>query len=147
MIDEILKSDEIKSEIRKNSIDEKYIISIKCSLKDKIVEKNEIMNEEEIKNFIKVELEKASEEQEKIRIAEEQEKARLAKEREMRRKQQEKIKMNGGGYCSWRCKHYYEEFLDSRGGIIGNFDSGGYVEYYCRLGHSIADGCFCKDFE
>lgn len=50
-------------------------------------------------------------------------------------------------YCSINCIHYYEEFLDSGGGIVGDFDSEGYVEYYCNLGHTIVDGRFCEDYE
>ena len=146
-INEIFESDEIKSEIRKNNIDQIYIISIKDDLKDKLITKKQNMSEEEIKNFIKTELEKAIKEQEKVRIAKEQEKAKIAKEKELNRKKFENNKMNRGGYCGFGCKHYYEEFLDSGGGIVGDFDSDGYVEYYCNLGHSLADGRFCEDYE
>ena len=31
--------------------------------------------------------------------------------------------------------------------IVGDFDSEGYVEYYCGLGHSLSYGSFCKDYE
>ena len=55
--------------------------------------------------------------------------------------------MTHGGYCSFNCRHYHEEFLDSYGGIVGDFDGAGYVEYYCNLGHSIVHGRFCKDYE
>lgn len=52
-----------------------------------------------------------------------------------------------GGYCGFECIHYYEEFMDSGGGIVGDFDSEGYVEYYCNLGYPLSDGSFCKYFE
>lgn len=59
----------------------------------------------------------------------------------------EKPKMAHGGYCSLSCRHCYEEFFDSGGGIVGDFDSGGYYEYYCRLGHPVAIGSFCEYYE
>ena len=63
------------------------------------------------------------------------------------RREMEKNKMTNGGYCSFNCKHFYEEFLYSGGMIVGDFDSEGVVEYYCNLGHSVAIGNFCKDYE
>ncbi len=155
MIDELFESSEIKFEINYNNIDQKYILSIKDNLKNKLIDKTEDMSEEEIKQFIKTELEKAikqekariAKEKEKARIAEEKKKARIAEEQERRRKELEWIEINGGGYCSLSCRHCYEEFLDSGGGIVGDFDSEGYVEYYCHLGHSISFGSLCKDYE
>ena len=138
LIDEIFESPDIKSEIVKNRIDERYIISIKDSLKNKLIDKKENLSEYEIKDYIKTELMKATNEMEK---------ARIAKEKEMSRKKIEMNKMNHGGYCGFGCKHYYEEFLDSGGAIVGDFDSDGYVEYYCNLGHSVVHGCFCKYYE
>lgn len=76
-----------------------------------------------------------------------EENARIAKENEMKRTKTEPHEKSSGGYCSINCMHYREEFLDSSGGIIGDFDSEGYVEYYCTLGHSISHGSFCKDYE
>ena len=76
-----------------------------------------------------------------------EENARIAKENEMRLKTIENNNMTHGGYCSFNCIHYREEFLDSYGGIVGDFDSEGYVEYYCNLGHNISNGSFCKDYE
>lgn len=137
-IDEIFDSDEIKSEIRKNNIDSTHVLSIKDSLKNKIINKRENMSESEIKHFIKTELEKVIREQERVKIT---------KEKEMRSRKIEDAKPVHGGYCSLSCRHYYEEFFNSGGGIVGDFDSGGYVEYYCRLGHSISHGSFCKDYE
>ena len=136
-IDEILESEEIKSEIRKNNINQIQVNSIKNSLKNKIIHNREEMSEEEIKYFIKTELEKASEKQKKAKIAKEK----------MSSKKIEKNKIAQGNYCNLNCRHCYEEFLDSGGGIVGDFDDGGYVEYYCRLGHSLSFGRFCDDYE
>ena len=136
-IDEILESEEIKSEIRKNNINQIHVNSIKNSLKNKIIHNREEMSEEEIKYFIKTELEKASEKQKKAKIAKEK----------MSSKKIEKNKIAHGNYCNLNCRHCYEEFLDSGGGIVGDFDDGGYVEYYCRLGHSLSFGRFCDDYE
>ena len=155
MIDEIFESEEIKLEISKNNIDRKHIIPIKDSLKSKLIDKEEDMSEEEIKDFIKKELykvvkqEKAriAREKEKARIEKEKREARLAEEKERRRRELEWIEMYGGGYCSLSCSHCYEEFFDSGGGISGDFDAGGYSEYYCNVGHSVSFGSFCKDYE
>ena len=76
-----------------------------------------------------------------------EENARIAKEKEMRSKKIENNEKSSGGYCSFNCIHYCEEFLDSAGGIVGDFDSEGYFEYYCNLGHRISDGSFCEDYE
>lgn len=138
MIDEIFESEEIKSEIRKNKIDQIHVKSIKDQLKNKIITQRENMSEQETKYFIKKELEKAGKEQEQTRIA---------KEKEMNSKKIKENKVSYGGYCSLSCIHYYEEFLDSGGSIVGDFDSEGYVEYYCRLGHPLVDGRYCKDYE
>ena len=77
----------------------------------------------------------------------EQKKARIAKEKEVTAKKTEENTMIHGGYCSLNCRHCYEEFLDSGGGIVGDFDIEGNVEYYCRLGHPISYGSFCEDYE
>ena len=148
MIDEIFESAEIKLEIRKNKIDQLHVISIKDNLTNKIINKRENMSEEEIKYFIKTELEKMGKEQEKARIAKEKaEKARIAKEREMSKKRIEENERTYGGYCGYSCRHYYEEFLDRAGGIVGDFDSEGSVDYYCNLGHNLVEGRFCEDYE
>ena len=155
MINEILESSEIKSEIREIKIDEKHIRSIKDNIKNKVIDKKENMSEEEIKSFIKAELEKVirqekariAREKEKARIEKEKEEARLAREKEIRRKEVEWIKIHGGGYCSLDCSHCYEEFLDSHGAIVGDFDSEGFVEYYCGLGHTVSFGSYCEDYE
>lgn len=66
---------------------------------------------------------------------------------ELKKREMEYIRQYGGGYCGFSCRHYYEEYFDSHGGIVGDIDSEGYVEYYCNLGHTIADGKYCKDYE
>lgn len=137
-IDKIFESEEIKSEIRKNNISQIYVFSIKDSLKNKLIDKREEMSDEEIKYFIKIELEKANKEQIKVRIK---------REKEIRSKIIEKKEIVHGNKCNLNCRHCYEEFLDGGGGIVGDFDSEGYVEYYCRLGHSISFGRFCEDYE
>ncbi|WP_407410242.1 zinc-ribbon domain-containing protein [Methanobrevibacter sp.] len=76
-----------------------------------------------------------------------EENARKAKEKEKRSKKIETPRPAHGGYCSFNCAHYREEYLDSGGGIVGDMDFDGYVEYYCSLGHQIADGKYCKDYE
>ena len=138
-IDEIFESEEIKSEIRNSKIDQTGVISIKDSLKDKLIDKRENMNEEEIKQFIKTELKKASKKQVP---------ARITKEKEISRKKIEKNEPIYGGYCSLSCRHCYEEIIDSGGGITADYseDMCG-VDYYCELGHSIAYGSFCEDYE
>lgn len=145
MIDDIFESAEIKSEISKNNIDQVHVSSIKDRLKDKIIDKRENMGEEEIKLFIKTELEneKARTEREKARI--EREKARVEREKERIRKEIEKNERVHGGYCSSSCIHCQEELLDSSGGIVGDYVDGGMFEYYCSLGHSL--GGFCEDYK
>ena len=137
MIDEIFDSEEIKSEIMNSKVDQTRAISIKDSLKNRIIDKKESMSEDEIKDYIKKELIKASKEMEK---------AKTATEKEIISKE-EKIEMNHGGYCDLNCIHCCEEFLDSGGGIVGDFDAEGYVEYYCDLGHSAFPGHFCEYYE
>lgn len=136
-IDELFESEEIKSEIRKNKIDQINVSYIKNILKNKL---SNNMSEEEIKDSIKIKIKEVGEELKKSEIAKE-------KENEMK---SEKIKVNqnrSGGYCSLNCRHCYEEFLDSGGAIIGDFSSDGLVEYYCRLRHPIAWGRYCEDYE
>ncbi|MBE6490494.1 MAG: zinc-ribbon domain-containing protein [Methanobrevibacter sp.] len=79
------------------------------------------------------------------KIAEEN--AQIAKQKEKRSKKIETPRPAHGGYCSFNCAHYREEYLDSGGGIVGDMDFDGYVEYYCSLGHQIADGKYCTDYE
>ena len=137
-IDEIFESEEIQSEIRKNNIRQKHVLFIKDDLKYKLIHKKEEMNDEEIKYFIKTELANVNKKQETVIIP---------KEKDIIRKKTEKTKTVRGGHCNLNCRHCYEEFLDSGGGIVGDFDSEGYTEYYCHLGHSISFGSFCEDYE
>lgn len=133
MIDEIFESEEIKSEIRKNNIDQTDVISIKNSLKDKIINKREKMIEGEIKYFIKSALKSM--------------KTIPIKEKEVGSARIQEPEIINGGYCSLNCRHCYEELFDSGGGIVGDLDDDGYIEYYCHLGHQISLGSFCEDYE
>lgn len=72
---------------------------------------------------------------------------RITKQKEMSRKEIKENERASGGYCSLDCIHCYEEFYDSGGGLSSDYDSEGYVDYYCRLGHSISYGSFCEDYE
>ena len=90
---------------------------------------------------------KEKEEKKKLEKVNKEQKIRIKKEKEICSKKIEKNNIVHGGYCSLKCRHSYEEFIDSGGGIVGDFDSEGYVEYYCRLGHSLSFGRFCEDYE
>ncbi len=81
-----------------------------------------------------------------MKKANKEQNVRITKEKEMNGKI-EKNKTVGGNYCDLKCRHCYEEFMDSGGGIVGDFDSEGYTEYYCHLGHSLSFGKFCEDYE
>ena len=48
---------ENRKQIRKNKVDEIHVTPIKDSMKNKIIDKREDMSEEEIKQFLKTELE------------------------------------------------------------------------------------------
>lgn len=52
-----------------------------------------------------------------------------------------------GGYCSSSCRHYREEIIDPEDGIVADYTSNSYSEYYCSLGHSLYDGHYCNDYE
>ena len=45
--------------------------------------------------------------------------------------------MTNGNYCDLNCIHCLEEFLDSAGGVDGDFSNDGYFEYYCTLNHPL----------
>ena len=105
-------------------------------MSDKLINKKEERSEEELKYIIKKELKKANKEQKNVRIT---------KEKEMNSKIENKTV--GGNYCDLKCRHCYEEFFDGGGGIVGDFDGEGYVEYSCLLGHPLSFGSFCKDYE
>ncbi|WP_458403149.1 zinc-ribbon domain-containing protein [Methanobrevibacter sp.] len=108
----------------------------------KLIEKEMAAREEAKK---KSKTDNKTNESEKIRSTPKKEKTRIRKE--VSNEKTEKPKMTNGGYCNLSCRHCYEEFFDGGGGIVGDFDGEGYVEYYCRLGHSAAFGSFCKYYE
>lgn len=72
---------------------------------------------------------------EKLKKEGEKKKLKTTIKKEVGNGKTEKSEMTRGGYCSLSCRHCYEEF----------FDSGGYFEYYCRLGYPITIGSFCED--
>jgi len=78
---------------------------------------------------------------------EEKKKATTRKQNETSGKKIVKNEIVHGGHCNFNCRHCYEEFLDSGGGIVGDFDGEGYVEYYCHLGHPLSFGSYCEDYE
>ena len=55
--------------------------------------------------------------------------------------------MTNGIYCDLNCIHCLEEFLDSAGGVDGDFSNDGYFEYYCTLNHPLVFGKFCEYYE
>ena len=126
MINELFESEEIKSEIRKNRVDEFNVILIKDRLKNKIIKNGQNMSDVQIKSYLKNEFKKYG----------------IPKKRETGSRKVE----NNGGYCSFNCIHYCEEFLGSEGEIVGDFTSDGVVDYYCNLGHSLTYGSFCHDY-
>ena len=99
-------------------------------------------NNKFIKIIRKVNERRQMEEERKIR-----EKERTRKLLEDRRIQMEYIRQYGGGYCGFDCRYFYEEYFDVHGAIIGDLDNEGYVEYNCRLGHTVSEGAFCVDYE
>ena len=148
MVDDLFESEEIKSEIRKNIIDQTHAISIKDTVKNKLINKQATMNDDEIKYFIKTETEKEIKEYiKKTKAIPEQINNMRIKEKEMKSKKIKENERISGGYCDLNCQHCYEELFDSEGGIVGDLDSEGYTEYYCHLGHSITFGRFCEDYK
>ena len=126
MINELFESEEIKSEIRKNGVGEFNVILIRDRLKNKIIKNRENMSEEQIKYYLKNQFKKYG----------------IPKQRATESRTVE----NNGGYCSYNCIHYCEEFLGSEGEIVGDFTSDGVVDHYCNLGHCKAYGSFCHDY-
>ena len=100
----------------------------------------------EIEGIIKREKE-LEERRRKAREIEKREEELKRQQAEKRKREEEYIRQYGGGYCSSACRHYYEEYFDSRGAIVGDIDDEGYVEYNCNLGHSVSFGSFCKDYK
>lgn len=76
-----------------------------------------------------------------------QRKTHPSKKNEKRIEKMAENEMTSGDQCDFNCRHCYEEFFDNGGGIAGDFDSEGYTEYYCRLGHPISFGRICEDYE
>lgn len=134
MIDEILDSEEILSEIRKNKNNRMSVTSIKNNLKEKIINKKELAREDEIRSFIKNELKKARQEEEIIRIFE---------KRTMTSNKTEK----NGGYCSYGCRHYREEYISIDGSMGFDFTGSEIIDHYCALGHRVSYGNFCKYYQ
>lgn len=148
ILDELFESEEIKSEIRTNKIDQTHAISIKDTVKNKLINEQAPMNDDEIKYFIKTETEKAINEYiKKIKGIQEQINNIHIKEKEIKREKIKENEMISGGYCDLNCQYCYEELFDSGGGVVGDLDSEGYTEYYCHLGHSIILGRYCEDYK
>ncbi|WP_405294706.1 hypothetical protein [Methanobrevibacter sp.] len=82
---------------------------------------------------------------EEIRKKQVEERKRQAAER--RRLEEEYIRQFGGGYCGSSCRYYYEEIITPNGISIDYTDDMYGVDYCCSLGHSVAVGCFCKDYK
>lgn len=147
-IDEILDSIEITSEIRKIKNNETHIYSIKNNLKEKLISKKEIRSEDEIRRFIKGELEKITQEEQKARNAARQTIITQEKPRTGNvgtgRKMQENQK---GGYCDYSCIHYTEEYISSDGELGYDFTGAEIIDHYCNLGHLTPYGSFCKYYE
>jgi len=125
-----------------------YISSLAPAIGESLFEYRERLKWEfaentKFKKIIKNAIVRKKKDEERKRQAEAQKRQR----EEQRKREMEYIRQYGGGYCGYDCRHYYEEFFDDHGAIVGDFDSTGYVEYYCRLGHSVSAGAFCKDFE
>lgn len=135
-IDSVLACEDISSEIRSNNIGQSDINLIKSMLKAKIIDQNEDMSDEDIKDYIRLSIKTHR----KVRKAAAPSKPVISHE-------PVRNEMSHGGYCDLDCRHCYEEFLDSYGGIVGDFDAEGYVEYYCVLGYQVAFGRFCEYYE
>ena len=113
-------------------------------LKLKQKEVNKMYKEGFVSKLKKARMEQQKKERREQEKARREEEARIAKEKEIQSIQENNV---NGGYCGLSCRHCYEEFLDSRGSIVGDFDDGGIFEYYCNLGHSVSFGRFCEDYE
>ena len=82
-----------------------------------------------------------------IREIKEREEERKRKLAEKRKREEEYMRKYGGGYCDSSCRYYSEEYMDSRGGVVGDIDDSGYIEYNCDLGYFVSYGSFCKDYK
>ena len=118
---------------------------------------NQLIQEYKIKNEEKMERERKQLEELRKVLEEDRKKKELERKRreeeyrrqeaERKRQEEEYIRQFGGGYCSPNCRHYYEEYFDVHGGIVGDIDDEGYVDYYCHLGHPLSPGSYCQDYE
>ena len=141
----VFADDELKW-IYKTSPD--YLASLSPAIGESLFEYRERLKWEFAENnkFKKIIMNAISlerEEKERKRQFEEQKKQM----EDQKKREMEYIRRYGGGYCGFGCRHYYEEYFDSHGGIIGDIDAEGYVEYNCNLGHTVSVGKFCKDYE
>lgn len=136
-IEEIFASPDIRSEIKKNDISQSDINLTKSMLKRKIIDQNEDMGDEDIRDYIKESIMLSK----KVKIFD------VSSKKPKNTHKTVPNEMDHGGYCSLNCRNCYEEFLDSYGGIVGDFDAGGNVEYYCRLGHQVRFGNFCEYYD
>ena len=128
LINQLYESVEIQTLIRENNLFEYEIGYIKIKLR-KLVRANNKISADELKDYLKNELNKVIED---------------------KRKRKEKLmgtNTASGGYCGLDCVHYCTEYLSYDEGVVGDFGVGDYCEYYCSLGHSIYEGSYCKDFE
>ena len=128
LINQLYESVEIQTLIRENNLFEYEIGYIKIKLR-KMVRANNKISADELKDYLKNELNKVIED---------------------KRKRKEKLmgtNTASGGYCGLDCVHYCTEYLSYDEGVVGDFGVGDYCEYYCSLGHSIYEGSYCKDFE
>lgn len=66
---------------------------------------------------------------------------------ERQKRESERISQYGGGYCDSRCRHCFEELIDSGGGIVGDYSDAMIYEYYCQLGHTLSFGSYCEDYK
>lgn len=140
LIDEILESDEIISEIIKSKNNQMFVSSIKDNLKEKLINEREIASEDEIRQFIKSELERLREEEKEARL-----KAKLGEfPVEIKASTNE---VENGGYCNYSCIHFTEEYISSDGDLSYDFTGDEIIDHYCNLGHYVAYGSFCKYHE
>ncbi|MBO6109867.1 MAG: zinc ribbon domain-containing protein [Methanobrevibacter sp.] len=99
------------------------------------------------KPLLKVVHESVEKKKAQEKAEEQKKKAKAMKEKETTNRIIVKNVIGHGGHCDFSCRHCYEEFMSGAGGIVGDFDDEGYVEYYCRLGHPVSFGSYCEYYE
>lgn len=145
LIDEILESEEIRSQIIKHQNSTASISSVKNNLKEKLISKKEIRSEDEIRDFIKSELVKLREEERKASFAKQ---ARTSSAGSAGERKMSANTRKTGGYCDSSCRHYLEEYMDRTGEITYDLSCETImIDYYCNLGHYTTPGSFCKYYE